>query len=350
MPSTYQTLAISPSGTFKDLSDRVRRAGLLEPRRDYYALKITANLLLLAGCWTAVALLGDSWWQLAAAAALALAYVQTGFIGHDTGHKQITTARRPSQLLGIFHLNLLTGVAYGWWINHHNRHHSDPNNLDKDPDTLRRQVIFDPDELPAKGRTGWGRFVIRFQSVMFFVLLGQEAVRVRRAGFQAARARALPSAGLELGLVAVHLAGYLAAVFLVMSPARAVAFLAVHQVLFGLYLGAVFAPNHKGMAVYRSDTELDWLHRQVLTSRNIRSTRLTDFMYGGLNYQIEHHLFPSMPRVNLRRVRPIVREYCAQHEVPYVEVSVWRSYAEVAAFLGRVSRSARAGRSTGSAA
>jgi fatty acid desaturase len=232
-------------------------------------------------------------------------------------------------------------VAYGWWVNHHNRHHSDPNNLDKDPDTLRRQVIFAVDELDTKSGSPFKRFIIRFQSVMFFVLLGQEAVRVRRSGMQAARAGVLPSARLELGLVAVHLVAYFSLAFTLMSPVKAVVFIGVHQVLFGLYLGAVFAPNHKGMVVHRSDVELDWLHRQVLTSRNIRSSRLVDFVFGGLNYQIEHHLFPSMPRVNLRRTRPIVRQYCVEHGLPYVEVPMWSSYLEVSRFLGRVSRQAR---------
>jgi fatty acid desaturase len=120
----------------------------------------------------------------------------------------------------------------------------------------------------------------------------------------------------------------------------AVAFLAVSQVMLGIGLGAVFAPNHKGMPVYRSDAELDWLHRQVLTARNIRSGRLIDFLFGGLNYQIEHHLFPTMPRANLRRVRPIVREYCAEYGIPYCEVSLRASYREVARFLGDVSRRA----------
>lgn len=336
-----EALTISQTASFRDLNDRVQRAGLLAARPGYFAFKIASNFAMLAGCWAAAVLIGDSWWQVAIAVGLAVVYVQTGFLAHDAGHKQISKARRPSQLLGRLHMNLGLGVAYGWWVNHHNRHHSDPNNLDKDPDTLRRQVIFAVDELAAKSGSPFKRFVIRFQSVMFFVLLGQEAVRVRRSGVQAVRAGVLPSARLELGLVVVHLAAYFTAVFALMSPVKAVVFIGVHQILFGLYLGAVFAPNHKGMAVYRSDVELDWLHRQLLTSRNIRSSRLIDFAFGGLNYQIEHHLFPSMPRANLRRSRLIVRQYFLEHGLPYVEVPMWRSYMEVSGFLGRVSRQAR---------
>jgi len=330
------------TANYQELLDQVRSAGLMNPRRGYYTVKIAANLLLTAGCWTAFVLLGDSWWQLVVAVAMGFALLQSGFLGHDAGHKEITTARRAAEVLGLIHLNLLLGAANGWWVQHHNRHHSDPNNLDRDPDTVRRQVIFAPDELPVKGRTPLRRLIIRHQSVLFFALMGQEAYRVRAAGFQTARARVLKRPVLELSLVVVHIGLFVGAVFWVLPLWPAVMFILVSQLVLGIGLGAVFAPNHKGMLVYRDGDELDWLHRQVLTSRNIRSGRLIDFLFGGLNYQIEHHLFPSMPRVNLRRARPIVRGYCAAHGVPYREVSLWASYREVARHLGDVARRANA--------
>ncbi len=341
MITDTEELALSPTGSYRELSEQVHAAGLMAPRADYYVVKIAANLALAAGCWVAFFLVGDSWWQLAVAVALGLSFVQSGFLGHDVGHQQVTRARRTRYVLGLVHMNLLIGAAYGWWVRHHNAHHSDPNNLDRDPDTLRRQVIFDVDELPAKGRTAFRRLVIRFQSVLFFVLLAQEAWRVHAAGFQTARAGALRNARLELSLLVLHGALVLTAAFTVLSPVLAVVFVLVGQTVFGFYLGAVFAPNHKGMPVHRSSVELDWLHRQVLTARNIRPGRVTDFVFGGLNYQIEHHLFPSMARANLRHARPIVLEYCATHAIPYREVSAMASYREVARYLGEVSEAAR---------
>jgi fatty acid desaturase len=329
---------ITVAGTFAELSAEVRSAGLLAPRRSYYSWKIALNLLLTAACWTAFFLVGDSWWQVLVAVALGVSFVQSGFLGHDVGHHQVT-AGRLGYVLGLVHLNLLVGASYGWWVGHHNRHHSDPNNLDRDPDTTRRQVIFDPSELAVKGRTRFRRFVIRFQSVMFFVLLAQEAWRVHAAGFQAARFLRRP--WLELGLVVLHGVLLLTAVFTTLSFWSGMLFVLVSQTVFGFYLGLVFAPNHKGMPVYRSSAQPDWLHRQVLTARNIRPGRFVDFLFGGLNYQIEHHLFPTMPRANLRRARPIVRGYCEKRGIPYCEVSVLASYREVARYLGEVSEAAR---------
>ena len=103
---------------------------------------------------------------------------------------------------------------------------------------------------------------------------------------------------------------YLAVVFLVLSPVKAVVFILVQQGLFGLYLGCSFAPNHKGMPILDAADRSDFLRRQVLTSRNVRGGWLTDFALGGLNYQIEHHLFPSMPRPNLRRSQALIGAFC----------------------------------------
>jgi fatty acid desaturase len=111
-------------------------------------------------------------------------------------------------------------------------------------------------------------------------------------------------------LIAVHAALYLTAVLWVLSPLKALAFVAVQQGLFSLYLGCSFAPNHKGMPIIEGDTEMSFARRQVITARNVTGGRFTTLMLGGLNYQIEHHLFPTMPRPNLARARSIIRPFC----------------------------------------
>ncbi|MFB9198728.1 acyl-CoA desaturase [Actinomadura verrucosospora] len=123
--------------------------------------------------------------------------------------------------------------------------------------------------------------------------------------------------------------------FWVLAPARAVGFL-LQQGLFGLYLGCSFAPNHKGMPIFGRDHGSDFLRRQVLTARNIRGGRINDFVLGGLNYQIEHHLFPSMPRPNLRRAQALVRAFCARNDIAYRETTLTGSYADVMRHLHAV--------------
>ncbi|MEK8169134.1 fatty acid desaturase [Streptomyces sp. M19] len=98
-------------------------------------------------------------------------------------------------------------------------------------------------------------------------------------------------------LLVLHWVGYATLLLSAMSPGKAIVFALVQHALFGLHLGMAFAPNHKGMEMPDPDGDR-WGHlqRQVLTSRNVRGGALTDWFLGGLNYQIEHHLFPSMPR------------------------------------------------------
>ena len=136
--------------------------------------------------------------------------------------------------------------------------------------------------------------------------------------------------------MAAHFALYFGALFFVLPPLQAVLFILVHRGLYGMYMVSIFAPNHKAMPTLDAESELDFLSRQVLTSRNVRANPITDFMYGGLNYQIEHHLFPSLPRNNLRRVQPIVRDFCEKHSIAYHETGVLRSYREILGHLHEI--------------
>src|ERR1700761_3449899 len=149
--------------------------------------------------------------------------------------------------------------------------------------------------------------------------------------------------GWGAGLLAPRFSAYLCAAFLVLSPVRAVLFILVQQGLFGFYLGCSFAPNHKGMPVLAAGDKVDFLRRQVLTSRNVQGGRFTDFALGGLNYQIEHHLFPSMPRPSLRRAQPLVEAFCAERGLPYCQATLLGSYAQALRHLNEVGKLTRTG-------
>jgi fatty acid desaturase len=289
---------------------------------------------MLAGGGVAFVLLGDSWWQLLTAAYLAIVATQLAFVGHDAGHRQIFRSRRANDLVGLVHANLLIGVSFGWWAPKHDRHHSNPNHEDLDPDIGFAALAFTAAQ--ARDKQGLVRVIARHQAWLFFPLLLLEAAHLHIASAKAilrGRGRANAIEGL---LLIVHVAGYVTALLLVLSPLQAVAFVVVQQGLFGLYLGCSFAPNHKGMPTLTEAEELDFLRRQVLTSRNVAGSRLVDFLLGGLNYQIEHHLFPNMPRPNLRHAQPLVRAFCCQHGLPYVEASLFGSYAQAVRHLHNV--------------
>ena len=308
------------------LSRQVRQAGLLDRRLRYYGWKIGLTVLALAAGWAAFAVLGDSWWQLGTAAFLALAFGQMGFLAHDAGHKQVFGTHRANYVLGLLCGNLSIGLSYAWWTGKHNRHHAHPNTEDADPDIMIAVLAFSGGR--ARASRGLQRLVFRYQAYLLIPMLLLEGVSLHASSIREITMRACRNRGWEAALLGVHAAAYLGAVFIVLSPVKAVAFIAVQQGLFGFYLGCSFAPNHKGMPVLAANDKTDFLRRQVLTSRNVRGGWFTDFALGGLNYQIEHHLFPSMPRPSLSRSQALVAAFCAERGVPYCEATLLGSYAQ----------------------
>jgi fatty acid desaturase len=318
--------AIQRGTAYAALSRQVRQEGLLERHPRYYLGRIILTATALAAGWAALVLVGNSWWQLLVAVFMAGVFTQIGFLGHDAGHSQIFRSRRANYVTGLIHGNLGIGLSYGWWVAKHNRHHAHPNTENVDPDISASAVAFTAGQ--ALASRGVGRLVYRYQAYLFFPMLLTEAVHLHVASIKALIGRPCRHRAWEAALLAIHVAGYLTVLFLVLPPVKAVVFVVVQQGLFGLYLGCSFAPNHKGMAILDEGDQSDFLSRQVLTSRNVNGGPLTDFALGGLNYQIEHHLFPSMPRRNLRRSQPLVAAFCQQHALPYCHTSLAGSYVQ----------------------
>ena len=310
---------------YSELSRTIRDAGLLQRRYGYYALSLAGALGVFAGLWVLFAAVGDTWWQLAVAAALAVAYTQLSYLGHDAGHKQIFRSKRANDAVG--HLNAaLVGLSFGWWVAKHNRHHANPNNEDSDPDLDIPILAFTENQ--SRGRSGLRHWTAGHQAYLFFPLLLLEGFALHWASLDAAFRGDLRRRRLERALVVAHVVVYLVAVFAVLPWPLAVAFIAVHQCLWGLYMGCSFAPNHKGMETMGAGDTTSFMYRQILTSRDVGG-RWTGAALGGLNYQIEHHLFPTMPRPNLRRAQPLVEAFCAERGISYTHCSLVRSYADV---------------------
>ena len=319
---------------FPPLIRQIRERGLLDRRPGYYTRLIGVDLLLYAAVWFAVAWVGDSWWQLALALPAAVLTTRIYFIGHDAGHCQIGGTRRVNRLLGFLIGNLLIGLSYGWWTDKHNRHHANPNHTDKDPDVGVGVLIWTPEQAMDR-RGGFVGWLTRHQGRLFIPLLLLEGINLKVTSIRSVAGELRSTnrskrdrARIEAVLLTVHFALYFGLLFTVMSPALAVLFFFVHQALLGVHLGAAFAPNHKGMPAPGPDENWDHLRKQVLTSRNVRGGRVTDWFLGGLNYQIEHHLFPSMPRPHLKRSQPLIRQYCELAGLPYTEESLAQSYAQ----------------------
>jgi fatty acid desaturase len=326
---------------YTDLARMVRESGLLHRRYGYYWSRITAAVAAFALVWWAVVALGNSWFQLGLAAVLGVVITQFGFLGHDAAHQQMFRSPTWNAWASRLLAGAGAGLSYAWWREKHNRHHTAPNREGYDPDIGPGAIAFTP-SIVAGRTTGFAGWFVKRQGWLFFPLLTLEGLNLHAESVRGLLRRGpVPHRRTELVLVAVRLSSYVVALLVLLPPGKAAAFFVVQMAVFGLCLGGSFAPSHKGMPIVPPTMKIDFFRRQVLMSRNVRGGLLVDFVMGGLNYQIEHHLFPSMPRPNLKLVRPMVREYCALHGAPYTEVGLFESYRIVVSYLNNVGIQAR---------
>ncbi|MFD1824174.1 MULTISPECIES: fatty acid desaturase family protein [Mumia] len=330
------------TGRFSELLAEVRARGLLRRRRGWYGLQIALAVGAFVGLWVAFFALGTSWWQLAVAAAMGVVLTQFGFLGHDAAHRQIFASASANAWAARLLSGPFAGLSYGWWRAKHNKHHKGPNQEEVDPDIAPGALAFTP-AIVQQRRSAFGRWFADHQGWLFFPLLTLEGLNLHYASVRSTmdRTSRQPWRRLELTLIATRLVGYVAVLLIVLPLGMAAAFFAVQMAVFGVSLGMSFAPNHKGMPIVPRDMRLDFLRRQVLVSRNVRGGPVTDVMMGGLNYQIEHHLFPSMARPHLKKAQPIVRAYCERNGIPYTEAGLLESYGIVVDYLNHVGLRAR---------
>jgi fatty acid desaturase len=332
-----QTATIdSATGDFHVLAVKIRAAGLLDRRPGYYSVKVVLTIAAFAAGWAALFVVGNSWVTLGIAAFLGAMFTQLGFVGHDAGHQQVFRSRRANWLLGLSVGDALIGMSFGWWVSKHNAHHAHPNQVDRDPDVGVGLVVFTAAEGLGGEHRGLKRLLARWQAWLFFPLMLLRSAGLHVSGMKRLLRQRDRAAAVEGLLIAVHAALYLTAVLWVLSPLKALAFVAVQQAVFSLYLGCSFAPNHKGMPIIEGDAEMTFARRQAITARNVTGGRFTTLMLGGLNYQIEHHLFPTMPRPNLARAQSIIRAFCIESGLGYCEDSLVGSYRQAVRHLRTV--------------
>lgn len=320
---------------YAELKRIVKKNGLLDRQPAYYAGKTALTLGLLAVSLVLLLVSDSLWFQMLNAVYLAFAFGQISLLAHDFGHRQPgVLSGRTNDLITLLLGNGLLGMSREWWVDKHNRHHGHPNQMDSDPDIDIPLLSFEEEQ--AFEKRGLSRLVTKYQAVLIFPLAFLQAISMFRSsvGFVVSGEANRPVA--EALAIVTHFALYFGLLFSVLEPLTAVLFVVVHRGLWGVYLVSVFAPNHKAMPILERDTEVGFLHQQILTSRNVFAHPVTDFWYGGLNYQIEHHLFPRMPRNKLKEAQPIIKDFCRDHDISFHETGVLQSYREILSHLHKV--------------
>jgi fatty acid desaturase len=328
------------AAAYVELKRTVVAAGLLDRRYGYYALRAGSSFALLAVALAMAFLLPlTAVWCVVTGLMLGFASTQVATIGHDAGHRTVFRRTGLNWALGQLCFTLVLGISFWFWRDRHNLHHTITNDEEDDPD-LAGGGIFSLSERTAAERRGWRRFITRYQAYFFLptitLLLGPA---MRLEGLQMALTKLRGRRRLiEVTLLALSAVLWAAPIAFLGWPW--VWTYVIAQLFGSLYFTCLIAPNHKGMPVWAHGLQLSYVERQVLSSRNITPGPIVDYLFGGLNYQIEHHLFPTMPRVNLGRAREIIRPFCAAHGLEYTEEDPITSYRMTFAELDRCGRAA----------
>jgi fatty acid desaturase len=340
MSADEENVQTSPvTSDYVQLRQQLKEAGLFEKHQAFPIAHFVVVCMLMGASVTVVFVTDRLWVQLLNAALMAFAFGQLCFVFHDAGHHQIFSKAIYNTIAG-YTCTLLLGSSFRWWRDQHNTHHKYPNHEDLDPDVSIPFLAFS--EAQALGKRGLQRWIVRYQAAILFPLWTLTALHMRlvtqvRYFFTHQFSKVWPDALLFL----VHMALYFGLLFSQLPPVTAILFIVVHQLCWGFYLASVFAPNHYGMEMFAGDDRPDFLHMQILGSRNLRGHPMTDLWYGGLNYQIEHHLFPTLQRSKLPRARKIVEQFCRERGIRHYETGVFASYLEIYRHMRSIARFAQ---------
>jgi len=264
--------------------------------------------------------------RLAAIALLAFFSVQAGFVAHEAGHGAFTRNRRLATLLGhVFH-TFVTGLSSSYFRHIHGLHHPHCNDRGRDPDMQSEFVSMHLQS--ALSKTGLGRLISRHQAALIWLLIGLQGFTLKLDGLAFVR-RNLARTRADQICLALHFGFWIVPPALVLGIGDAALNYALMTVLVGFYVGSIFVVNHVGTRVVEPDERLSMFEQELSVTRNLGASRLDDFVFGGVNNHIEHHLFPSMPTTRLRRARRITREFCRRHGIAYREMSWVEAAREV---------------------
>ncbi|MBI4118213.1 MAG: acyl-CoA desaturase [Parcubacteria group bacterium] len=325
-PSTPAHKMALPIELYQSLLVEVTERGLFKRTYWHYALTGGVSILGVGASLFALTASDNAVFQIVNALVFSFFSVQIGMIGHDLSHEEVFTSNKRNRFWGMLAWGLLGGLSESRWFSKHNAHHKNPNHIGHDPD-LEIPFVFSGAQA-ARRSPFYKKWVFPYQHIMFWPALAfvypYNIAYSMKFIFSNMTIRSI----IELLLMAAHFIITIGLPFYFLPLPIALLFLTTAFVIIGAYLGVVFAPNHKGEAMLDEDETFNWAHQITLT-RNLHSSWLASYVFGGLNFQIEHHLFPTMPRFNYGEAQTIVREFCVKHGLRYHTTSWLGSMVEI---------------------
>ncbi len=264
--------------------------------------------------------------------------VQVGGLLHDAGHRAIFWSTKTNDIAGYIY-GVFANISYAQWRETHNKHHARPNEEGEDPDIGIVFHAFTKEQLATSSPIV--RALSKYQVYLFYPLRSLTFLSARYDSFRYFRTHLSAKTFITFSLFLVGIFLWFAAPFIFFPLWKALLFFFVASFTIGIYASNIFAPNHKGMPQVKKGVKFSFLEQQIVTARNVTPSLLTDFFSMGLNYQIEHHLFPACPRNKLHLLTPFVQSICDRYGLPYTSESVWETHRSILSqlrFIGNMAK------------
>lgn len=304
---------------FEDLQDQVREAGLLEcvPFRGIIEMvAIVASLIIVFATL-------KLWNPILLGLFLTLVFTRSVFVSHDVLHQQYFQSRKISMRLSYPFSAFILCNSPSWWIWKHNvNHHNWCNVPEKDEDIRALDGAFMPNN---KGKSPFVKKhkQLIFWSALFFMYPAFIAksfsyvIHWKKYG--------------ELALMLLHWVLIWGTIFTVLPFASAITVFLTLNLVLSIWLSLGFITNHLGCEVFdlEESEKISWMELQMRTSRSLKGGLFVHWFYGGLNTQIEHHLFPKAPRFNLLKVQKMTRDFARKHNMKYFETTPFEAYMQI---------------------
>jgi len=319
------------------LRTELRAAGVFEHNELRSWTKLVGMLAAVAGGLVAIAFYGF-WMAVALVPALAVLCTSIAMFGHEGSHRSFSASPTRNAFVAYFTFPLFSGLSSLYWREKHDRlHHGHPNVEGKDPDV--RPFPFASsrgDHRKCGPKERW--FQRNFQKWLFWPMSTLMALGMRRsslvylAGYPK-RHGFDRSFWTEAACLVGHYTLYLVVPSIIWGPAVAFGLYAAIWGLVGVCLALVFAPAHIGLPLLATQNN-DWLH-QLETTRNLEMPKLISFFFVGLDYQVEHHLFPKIPHRNLPLAARMTAAWCERHQIPHLSVPYVFALVDAAKFMAK---------------
>jgi delta8-fatty-acid desaturase len=324
------------SRDFRKLATEFSKLGLFEKKAHVASGALTTVGLMFMAVVYGVVMCDSVLIHIISAALLGLLWILAAYVGHDSGHYTVMIDRKCNKLAQFLSGNSLTGISIAWWKWTHNAHHIACNSLDYDPDLQHMPVFavssrfFDSITSVFYSRKlefdRVARFMISYQHFTFYPVMcvGRINLFIQTFLLLFSKRRVPDRAVNILGIFVFWIWFPLLVSYIPSWPERFMFVLISFSVTALQHVQ--FCLNHFAANVYLGPPHgNDWFEKQTSGTIDISCSSYMDWIFGGLQFQLEHHLFPRMPRTQLRKIAPVVRELCKKHNLPYRSLTWWEA-------------------------